>query len=343
MIKEDELNSDNNQIVILKSLKDVKEKLDNDIKIYDSSVIEHESLNIPYLQERIIMPSFYRCGNTLTREIIEGVTNVITGSDDNHLKVNYTALGNKEVPQAFLNFKGNGVLQNNSWVYKTHYPARLGKCSYKFEKILLVVRNPFDALESMFNLFTTNSHTNSISDDMYTEYFDNWYKFVSSQINSYTNFYYYWLNLAFTNDIKIYIVKYEDLSNNQFEETVNIIKFMLNSKGLTDNIINKDILEYLKNRKILYIPRKGSSYHSFKYYTIDMFLNILNESYPLISFFGYDEYILELLNNIESVDFMNKGKISKTHLEEIEKYQRLLKDKCKELNKIRLFFSFFKA
>lgn len=43
-------------------------------------------------------------------------------------------------------------------VVKTHYPERLGLRPFGGSKVILLVRNPFDAIDSYFNMALTNTH-----------------------------------------------------------------------------------------------------------------------------------------------------------------------------------------
>jgi hypothetical protein len=38
------------------------------------------------------------------------------------------------------------------WIVKTHFPERFGYKRYKVKKIILLIRNPFDTLDSYFNM-----------------------------------------------------------------------------------------------------------------------------------------------------------------------------------------------
>lgn len=43
-------------------------------------------------------------------------------------------------------------------VVKTHYPERTGLRPFEGDKAILLVRNPFDAVDSYFNMALTNTH-----------------------------------------------------------------------------------------------------------------------------------------------------------------------------------------
>lgn len=43
-------------------------------------------------------------------------------------------------------------------VVKTHFPERSGLRPFECDKAILLVRNPFDAIDSYFNMALTNTH-----------------------------------------------------------------------------------------------------------------------------------------------------------------------------------------
>lgn len=301
------------------NLKSSPFKLNIDFYDEDTDKFNYKFLEIPYLQEQVILPSFYRCGNTLTREVIEGITEIITGSDDKHTNIKYSVLGDKEIPSAHLNFKGNDTVDNKVWIYKTHYPARKGKGVFKFEKILLVIRNPFDAIDSMFNLFSTNSHTDSISEDMYYKYEQEWINFVKDQSYSYNQFYSFWMRLALKNNIPLLIIRYEDLIKDLKNESIKIMKFLLGYQQLNNNFLINKIDKYLLNRKLLYIPRKGTSYHSIKHFSNHQIKEVLKECDFWINFCGYSQNLTQSINEIINDRYITKTKTNNNEYSDFNK------------------------
>ena len=58
---------------------------------------------------------------------------------------------------------GEGVVDDSVWMVKTHYPERMGYLKFKARRIVLLVRNPFDAIESYFHMGMTNTHDKHLS------------------------------------------------------------------------------------------------------------------------------------------------------------------------------------
>lgn len=54
--------------------------------------------------------------------------------------------------------QGEGVVDHRVRVVKTHYPERMGYREFEGNKAILLVRNPFDAIDSYFNMALTNTH-----------------------------------------------------------------------------------------------------------------------------------------------------------------------------------------
>ena len=63
---------------------------------------------------------------------------------------------------------GEGVVDDSVWMVKTHYPERLGYLKFKARRIVLLVRNPFDAIESYFHMGMTNTHDKHLSPQVIT-------------------------------------------------------------------------------------------------------------------------------------------------------------------------------
>ncbi len=94
------------------------------------------------------------------------------------------------------------------WFVKSHYPERLGYKPVTVQKAILVVRNPWDAINSYFNMQLTNSHNRSLHDSQYIRFQDRWDKMIQNEIQVWLRFHQYWLTKV---NISIQIVRYEDL------------------------------------------------------------------------------------------------------------------------------------
>jgi hypothetical protein len=71
-----------------------------------------------------------------------------------------------------MGLAGEGLVDKRVWVVKPHYPERYGKTKFYAERAILLVRNPLDAMTSLFNMICTGSHNKSISQDDYKKYME---------------------------------------------------------------------------------------------------------------------------------------------------------------------------
>ena len=63
-----------------------------------------------------------------------------------------------------MGMKGESKYDSTVMVVKTHYPERSGMGMFNCKKAILIVRNPLDAIASLFNMIATGSHSESIGD-----------------------------------------------------------------------------------------------------------------------------------------------------------------------------------
>ncbi|RHY34824.1 hypothetical protein DYB32_000620 [Aphanomyces invadans] len=101
-----------------------------------------------------------------------------------------------------------GVVDDRVWFVKSHYPERSGYVPVAVQKAILVVRNPWDAINSYFNMTLTNSHNKSVHDSMYCRFATRWDAMIQNEIQIWMKFHAYWIAKV---DIPIQIVRYEDL------------------------------------------------------------------------------------------------------------------------------------
>lgn len=108
-------------------------------------------------QETVLLTSYPRCGNSYFRQILEEETGILTGSDSR---------SNRTLSASLLKcgYRGEGIVDDSVWIVKSHYPERMGYLKFKAHRILLLVRNVFDAVESYFHMAFTNTHHRRLSD-----------------------------------------------------------------------------------------------------------------------------------------------------------------------------------
>ena len=150
---------------------------------------------------------------------------------------------------------------------KTHYPERMGSSAFQCCRAVLLVRNPFDCIESYFHLMMTGKHTASLSEEMREKamaYFD---EYAVKEAQVWTKFHEYWLS----QDIPILLVRYEDLYRETDKVMERTLQFALEVKHMDQffmNRIDRCIREQQEIEKLgSYKPRSagiGKSLNKYK-------------------------------------------------------------------------------
>jgi hypothetical protein len=119
---------------------------------FDPVPTQHELLLFsPCPRAVTILASYPRSGNSLMRTLYEHTTLRVTGSDMQGGLAKHDLVGEMAVGTNKVQF------------VKTHFPERRGSTMFRASRVVLLVRNPFDAIESYFNLMMTGTHTKSLT------------------------------------------------------------------------------------------------------------------------------------------------------------------------------------
>ena len=131
------------------------------------------------------------------RSLLEQYTGIVTGSDTKPSRTlskqlnegmnliefctifGYFELNRDSFTSPKVGLQGEGVVDSRAWIVKTHFPERRGWRKFGAQKVILLVRSPFDAIDSFFNMALTRTHTQSIVEVPSTTTF--------SLLNNYTN------------------------------------------------------------------------------------------------------------------------------------------------------------
>lgn len=170
-----------------------------------------------------LLASYPRSGNTLLRTLLERVTGVVTGADTRPDRPMSKSLA------LDYNLVGEGVTQGVR-VVKTHYPERQGYAVHVGHKAVLLVRNPYDAIDSYWNFALTNTHTETVTDEVYSRFAEKHAGLAVSELGTWLRFHYYWLQNV---DIPVLVVRFEDLILNTQHEMGRIMSFVTNESILT--------------------------------------------------------------------------------------------------------------
>ena len=198
-------------------------------------------------QETVILASYPRSGNTLLRAYLEKMMGLCTGSDcDIEKKLNKELLS--------MGLQGEGLVDKRVWVVKTHYPERYGKSKFYSERCILEVRNPCDAITSLFNMVCTGSHNKSIHNGDYQKFLDHWDEFIKQEITVWKDFHDFWLN----SKIPVHVIRYEDILTNPKNTMMQLMKFIINEPNIEGTRIEKYIdLTVSEKAPEIYKPRQG--------------------------------------------------------------------------------------
>lgn len=161
-----------------------------------------------------LLVSYPRSGNTLLRSLLESVTGIVTASDTRADRTLSRALADKH------DLAGEGFCVPP--ICKTHWPERRGCRKFRAHRAVLVVRNPFDAIDSYWNLNLTNTHTEKVTPEIYDKYKIFFADLVRNEMKVWSDFLRFW---ASRSDIPVLIVRYEDLILQPISQIERILNF----------------------------------------------------------------------------------------------------------------------
>jgi hypothetical protein len=159
-----------------------------------------------------LLASYPRSGNTLLRTLFERTTGYVTGSDTHP----YRALSQ----QLAQHLVGEGVVHGTPFV-KTHWPERVGHTPVPFRRVVLLVRNPYDAFDSYWNMNLTKSHNATLDDSVYRMYRSKFQAMVRNEIQVWCRFHQYWWDVP----CPLLLVRFEDLVRRPEHELTRVVEF----------------------------------------------------------------------------------------------------------------------
>jgi hypothetical protein len=165
-----------------------------------------------------VLVSYPRSGNSLLRTLLERTTGIVTGSDTRPDRALSRELAEMH------NLVGEGVTFQNAVAFvKSHWPERAGNTVLEAKRTILLVRNPFDAIDSYWNMNATKTHTHTVTDAVYERFHDKFEALVVNEINIWLRFHEYWLQEQ--RQIPVLVVRFEDLIQDANKELVRIFEF----------------------------------------------------------------------------------------------------------------------
>jgi len=163
-----------------------------------------------------LLVSYPRSGNTLLRSLLEATTKFVTGSDTRPDRTLSLALADRH------DLAGEGITSpSQAPLVKTHWPERIGFRKYAAHRAILLVRNPFDAIDSYWNLNVTNTHTEKVVDEVYEEHAAFYHQLVLNEMKVWIQFLDFWN----AQGIDTLWMRYEDLIQNPKDELLRTLQF----------------------------------------------------------------------------------------------------------------------
>ena len=159
----------------------------------------------------VMLVSFPGSGNTWARLLIEAVTGYYTGSvySDKYL------------------YAGGFIGEKEKWrngrtiLIKNHDHKR--NLSNEAKGVVLLVRNPYDAILAEFNRFQSSNHTGSASLENFNS---KWFKTVEKLSTWWVNVHHKYAEFSSTTSFPMHVVFYENLKNNATHEMERVLNFM---------------------------------------------------------------------------------------------------------------------
>jgi len=171
-----------------------------------------------FLPGTTLLVSYPRSGNTLLRSLLEATTGFVTGSDTRPDRALSLALADRH------DLVGEGITSpNQTRLVKTHWPERIGFRKYTAHRAVFLVRNPFDAIDSYWNLNVTNTHTEKVTDEVYAEHEKFFYDLVLNEMKVWVQFLDYWSSQS----TEVLWMRYEDLVLRPKEQLMRVLHFCM--------------------------------------------------------------------------------------------------------------------
>lgn len=227
-----------------------------------------------------ILASYPRSGNSLMRNLYEKITLRVTGSDMMGGLLEHDLVGEM----------ATGT--NKTQFVKTHYPERMGGRPFAVSRAVLLVRNPYDAIDSYFNLMTTSSHTTSMNKEDRKKYQSVFAEMAKKEILVWQDFHEFWLKQK----IPILVVRYEDLIRETIKVVRHVIQFVLEINRMTffEERIQRAIGEEQVEKLGPYKARSGGIGKSLikGHYTPNLLYQINHGIQGTMEKFGYKEMLV---------------------------------------------------
>ena len=175
---------------------------------------------------------------------------------------------------------------------KTHYPYIYPFCKpIAGSKSLVLVRNPFDSMVSIWQLSVNMTHTRSMLNDFPNEFPEEWDWFVKEHIKVFNGFYDFWMEQSKSGNHPVHFIRFEDILTHQKDVTLGAFEFSLGKESLKGKYLEKRIDNLLEDtsKTGIYKPRSGKFNASAKYFNAEHQELVKQGVKKWALFFGYGQ------------------------------------------------------
>ena len=124
--------------------------------------------------------------------------------------------------------KGEGHVDHTIWVCKTQHPFSSGfYLKQEGQAVVLLVRNIWKVMISVFLMISTKSHYKKIVNEVPKEFPEQWNEYVLRSIKTITAFYRYWMHHAKEMKTPVYILRFEDIITSKSSAMTDCFEFIL--------------------------------------------------------------------------------------------------------------------
>jgi len=269
---------------------------------YSSKAPTHDPL------QHVALASYPRSGNTLLRSLLEQNVHTLTGSD---MRVDACDLPLARRLRSF-GLRAEGRCDHSVWLVKTHFPERSGESFSPVRVIgaVVLVRNPCDAIDSLWNMRRTRSHTRSVWPLAYRYARDSFRRTLREEADSWARFHAFWLQTD------AHFVRFEDIVHpvRRTATLRGIAQYLFDtqplahretarlllSKLLREGEMNVDVATATPARSV-YRPRRGTVGHSLRRYAPEDRAAVASICGEMMRRFGYcaDAHSERFSNDVE--------------------------------------------
>ena len=146
-----------------------------------------------------------------------------------------------------MGLTGEGRVDDSVWIIKTHYPERIGRTTMFADRCIVIVRNPLDAIFSLFNMVGTTSHNLSLKTNVIeyaTQQSEIFSDFIRQEVSVLYDFHEYWLRAA--GNLPVHFVTYESLLVDPAGAMTSMLKFLLNIESLEGTHVEKLVHQFCR-------------------------------------------------------------------------------------------------